>query len=93
MINVELYDRTPESLGRAKERSSDPIGTKESYRWLKSYRRACELAAEHPETEMISVGDAEADIYDIFVDARQQQTPAELLVRARVDRSLPEKNY
>jgi hypothetical protein len=92
VVNVELYDRTPESLGRAQERSSDPIETKESYRWLKSYRRACELAVEHPETEIISVGDAEADIYDIYVDALQQKTPAEFLVRARVERSLPEKD-
>ena len=40
VLEVEFYSRTPQSLGKSKERKSDPIETKESYRWLKGYRLA-----------------------------------------------------
>lgn len=92
VVDVDLFDRTAESLGQSKERQSDPIETKESYRWLMGYRHACELAAASPETQIVSVADREGDIYDIFVEARKQDKPAEFLIRSRVQRSLPVKD-
>ncbi len=71
-MDAEFFDREPETLGKADERSSLPIEQKESFRWLQGYRRACELAAECPQTQIVSVADREADIYDIFVEAQQQ---------------------
>jgi len=38
------------------------------------------------------VADSEADIYDIFVEAEQHATPAELVIRAKVERSTPERD-
>jgi Transposase DNA-binding/Transposase Tn5 dimerisation domain len=93
IVATECFDRAPETLGKAKDRKHDPIETKESYRWLKGYRHACELASRCPETRIVSVADREADIYDIFLDAQGQTAPkADYIVRAHEDRSTPELN-
>lgn len=92
VLDVNFFSRDAESLGKAKERSGDPIEEKESFRWLKGYRLACDVAREHPQTQVISVADRECDIYDIFLDAQKQELPADFVIRARVDRSTPERN-
>lgn len=92
VLDVDFYSRDPQSLGQAKERQGDPIETKESYRWLEGYRLASELAGRHPETQIVSVADCECDIYDIFVEAERHETPADFVIRARVDRSTPERD-
>jgi len=91
VLGVEFFDRTPESLGKARERRDDPIEKKESFRWLKGYRLACELAASHPDTKIVSVADAECDIYDIFLEVQAHDRPADFVIRANQDRRLPEE--
>lgn len=92
VLDVELFSRSPESLGKSAERQSNPIERKESFRWLKGYRLACRLAADHPRTQIINVADCECDIYDIFLEAESHDTPADFVIRARVDRSIPERD-
>lgn len=88
VVGTEYHDRSPESLGQANHRRTLPIEEKESFRWLKGYRLACQLAEACPETRIISVADREADIYDIFVDAqRQPGLRADYIIRAQEDRS------
>ena len=88
VVGTEFFDRAPESLGKANERRSLPIEEKESFRWLNGYRLACQLAAKCPETQIVSVADREADIYDIFVDAQQKSgLRVEYIIRAKEDRS------
>lgn len=92
VVGSETFARTPESLGKADERSTRPIEEKESFRWLSGYRRACRLAEECPDTQIISVADREGDLYDIFVEAQQQKgSKAGFVVRARVDRCLTQR--
>lgn len=86
VVEVDFFDRTFESLGKGRERKCDPIETKETYRWLLGYRLACELARNHPETQVISVADSEADIYDIFLEVSKQQNAAEFVIRGKQDR-------
>lgn len=91
VVEAEFFDRAPETLGKSAERRTLPIEQKESFRWLEGYRSACELARESPGTQLVSIADREADIYDIFVDAQQQPgTRAEFLIRAKLDRCTPE---
>jgi len=90
IVGVEEFERTPESLGKTKERKSLPIEEKESFRWLKGYRLAAELNNECGATQIVSVADRECDIYDIFVEAQKQSTPTDYLIRAKEDRSTPE---
>ena len=92
VVGAESYAREPESLGKAASRGSLPIEEKESLRWLNGYRSAHAVAAECPETQVISVADCEADIYDVFLAARQvtDATPharrAEFIIRAKEPR-------
>lgn len=93
VVGIDFFDRAAETLGKADERSTLPIEQKESYRWLVGYRLACQLAADCPGTQIVSVADREADIYDIFVEAQQQPGPrADFIIRARVERSTLERD-
>jgi Transposase DNA-binding/Transposase Tn5 dimerisation domain len=87
VVGGESFGRAAESLGQTHQRRTLPIEAKESFRWLKGYRLACQLAAECPTTQIVSVADRESDIYDIFVEAREQPgRRAEYIIRAQEDR-------
>lgn len=97
VVGTHSFDRTPESLGKTEKRASLPIEEKESFRWLKGFRLACEMAEECPQTQIISVADREADIYDIYLDAQEQRQKAgartaDYIIRVKEDRSTPERN-
>jgi hypothetical protein len=92
VVGVEFFSRTPESLGKARERRNDPIETKESFRWLQGYRVACDLAASCPDTQIVSVADSECDIYDIFLETQEHDMPADFVIRAKQDRRLTERD-
>jgi len=68
-----------------------PIEEKDSYRWLKGFEEVTEIAALIPNTRVINITDREGDMFELF-DFRRSQTgrKAELLVRAKNDRSLEE---
>lgn len=84
---VRLHGYAPQSAA-GKERQR-PIEEKESYRWLQSFAEAMEIAALLPNTQIISVADREADLFELF-DFRRRQTgrKADLLIRAKTDRCL-----
>ena len=91
VVGIDYFDREPETLGQSEKRKKLPIEKKETFRWLEGYRRACRLAADAPQTQIVSVADCEADIYDIFVEAQQVSGPrADYIIRAKQDRSTPE---
>jgi hypothetical protein len=96
VVGVEYFDRAPEGLGNAQERSKLPIEEKESLRWLEGYRLACELSRDCDETQVVSIADREADLYDIFMEAekqgREQFSAADFVIRAKIKRCLPERD-
>lgn len=92
VVDAAFFSRTPDSLGKTRERTNDPIESKESFRWLKGYRLACELAAACPDTRIVSVADCESDIYDIFLEPEKHDRPADFVIRANKDRRLPERD-
>lgn len=92
VVGAEQFARTPESLGKSQQRKKLPIEQKESFRWLSGYRLASDLAGDCPETQIVSVADSEADIYDVFMEAEKHATPAEFVIRAKEDRSTPERD-
>jgi len=61
-----------------------PIEEKESYKWLQAFEQTLELTPAG--VDVVTVCDREADIYEMFTLAQQQD--AKLLVRASADRSL-----
>lgn len=84
---LRLQGDAPES---AKGKDPDrPIEEKDSYRWLVAYEDACAIAELLPDTQIVSMGDREADLFELF-DRRRQHPgkKADLLVRAKSDRCL-----
>lgn len=92
VIAVEMIQRTEEGFGESKQRQYDPLETKETYRWLTGYRAACEVAAAAPETQIVSLADCEGDIYELFLEGEQHETPAEYVIRAGKNRNLTERD-
>jgi hypothetical protein len=92
VVGVEYFDRAVESLGKTKERRNLPIEEKESFRWLKGYRLASQLARDCPETHVVSVADREADIFDIFVESKENAESVDFIIRAKMARSTPERD-
>jgi hypothetical protein len=88
LIDVQCWARDPDDRGKGERRHALPIEEKESAKWLVSYRAAARLQAECPGTTVVSVGDREADIYELFVEARARAGQPEVLVRATRDRKL-----
>jgi len=68
---------------------------KESYRWVKSYQKASEYARQLKDTLVVSVGDREADLYELYHEAQQEvaEGSAHWLIRSSYDRwVVDEKN-
>ena len=65
-------------------------GVCESVRWIESYERLAERAAEIPETRLVQVGDRESDILGLMQRAQGLGWPVDLLVRSQHNRRLPD---
>ena len=87
LLDVQCWARDPKEAGKRYKRKSLPIEAKESMKWLNSYRAVAEVQRLCPETTLVSVGDREADIYELFVEAFRTQPGPELLVRLERSRS------
>lgn len=69
---------------KRRKRKQTPIEAKESLRWVEGIRAAREVASDCRETTCVCVADSEADIYELFCEPREIDTPQEqvhLLVR------------
>ncbi len=89
LIDVQCWARDPEQQGKAARRYQLPIEQKESAKWLRSFEAAERLARQCPETTVVSVGDREADIYELF--SRAAHSAARVLVRACRQRVLAQE--
>ena len=60
-----------------------------SHKWLKSFRKLAEAKKRCPETTLFSIGDREADIYELFqLAVRHPDDGPKLLIRAEQNRLL-----
>jgi hypothetical protein len=91
VIDAQSWARNPEEFGKKKERKSLPIEQKESYKWLKSFHVATATAKACHDTTVVSVGDREADLFELFALADKTPNAPYLLVRAVHDRKLAEE--
>lgn len=99
IVDANFWHRHPEVAEKnAKSdtaRDKAPIEEKESFRWLQSYLRACEIARSVPETQVINMTDREGDIIEIFEAAFEQEKQgvfANFIIRSKHDRCLEEKD-
>jgi hypothetical protein len=82
LVDVQCWARDAKAFGKKHQRKSLPIEQKESYKWLRSIQAAARLQARCPNTTVVSVGDREADVFELFDLARTLERAPRLLVRA-----------
>lgn len=82
VLDAQCWSRDPKEAGKKAKRGQLPIEQKESFKWLKSYRAVGAVQPLCPETMLVSVGDREADIYELFYEATKDESSPKLLVRA-----------
>jgi hypothetical protein len=93
LIDVQCWARDKEQFGKRFRRHDLPIEEKESNKWLKSFRAAQEVQKHCTGTMVVSVGDRESDIFELFVEARYAGNTTKLLIRARIDRPVADHEY
>ena len=88
LLDVQCWARDGEDFGKKKRRHEVPIEQKESNKWLVSFRKVAEAQGRCPQNTLVSVGDREADIYELFELALKEPSAPKLLVRASQNRVL-----
>ena len=84
IINQQVWARDIENLGIAKKRRQRQTNEKESQRWLDSLQLTQKLVPSH--TQVITVADSEADIFDLFSQKRPENS--HLLIRGTHNRKV-----
>jgi hypothetical protein len=86
LLDVQCWARDGSTEGQGHRRKRLPIEEKESFKWIESYRAVAEAQRLCPDTMLVSVGDREADIYELFQEALATPAGPKLLVRAERSR-------
>jgi hypothetical protein len=87
LLNVQCWARDPAQAGKRHRRKALPVAEKESRKGLISYRAVAEVQQLCHATLLVSVGDREADLYEVFHEASQAASQPKLLVRAERTRN------
>jgi hypothetical protein len=77
VIDQQVWARSPEEYGSRHNARQKPIQDKESQCWLNSLAAVQRALPEHP--QVVVIGDAESDLFDLF--AAPRRPGVELLVR------------
>ena len=88
LLDVQCWARNPKEFGKKKLRHSLPIEQKESYKWIESFKKVAHAQKKCPDTVFVSVGDREADIYELLELALVDPLGPKLLVRSQHNRRL-----
>ena len=88
LLDIAVWARNPNNYGKKKDRRNKPIEEKESIKWLNSFKKVEQRSQQTTQTLWVSVGDREADIYELFELA--ESSHCELLIRAVQNRKTTE---
>src|SRR5215510_2436389 len=83
LLQQQVWARDKD-VRRNQDHKQRPIDDKESQKWLTSVDAVIAARATCPTTHFVSVGDREADVYDLFLVDRP--AGVDLLIRAAQDR-------
>lgn len=86
VLSQLVWAREKDYPNKSKTRRDRPIEEKESNKWLLSLQATIDIQAHCNQTQFISVGDREADVYDLFLVDRPPNV--DLLVRAAQNRNV-----
>lgn len=87
LLDVQCWAREQGIQCKRHRRHDLPMERKESMKWLNSFRSVGRVRALCPQTRLVSVGDREADIYELFHEAVHEPGAADLLIRAERTRN------
>ena len=87
VLDAQCWARDPDDRNKSRRRHDLPIEQKESVKWLRSFRKVAEVQRLCPETRLISIGDRESDIYELFEAAIKTPDAPGLLVRSDRNRN------
>lgn len=90
LIQLQSWARDPDDFGKRHRRKQLPIEQKESFKWIDSFRQTRELQERCANSRIISVGDRESDVYELFLETLRPGAP-ELVVRAERNRALSQE--
>lgn len=91
LLNAQCWARAFAEADSEKRRPKElPIAEKESNKWMVSYRAVAAVQKRCPQTMLVSMGDREADVYELFHEASSGPQNPKLLIRANRDRLLSE---
>jgi hypothetical protein len=80
ILQQQVWARDAETFGQADDAHQRPTREKESQKWLESLEAVAAARERCPDTQFVSVGDSEADMYDMF--AAPRPPGVDLLIRA-----------
>jgi len=84
LLAQQVWARDPADVGKRARRKRLPISQKESQKWLHSLDAVYTAHDCCPTPRLVSVGDREADVYDVL--AAPRPAGVDLLIRASWDR-------
>jgi hypothetical protein len=84
LLGRAIWERDAATFGKQPDQHDRPIEEKESRKWLDRLALVNTAAAACPAPRFVQVGDAEADVYDLFLAERA--ATVEVLARAGQDR-------
>jgi hypothetical protein len=84
LLAQQVWARDRTEKGKRARRKQLPMSQKESQKWLSSLAAVFRAQEECPTTRFVSVGDREADVYDVL--AAERPEGVELLIRAAWNR-------
>jgi len=88
LIDIQCWARDADEFGLSDFKKNLPVEYKESIKWIDSWQAASTLQRRVPAATVVSVGDREADFYELFDRAAGDPAGAKLLVRATHNRKL-----
>jgi hypothetical protein len=93
IIDAKIWTRDLEKKKRTDhEAYALPIEEKETFRWIESYRIACDVAKKCPDTQIIALADRESDFAELFEAVQKAQEGnvkyAHIIVRSCHDRAI-----
>jgi len=81
LLDVQYWVSDPKEVGKSRDRRQLSIEPEESMKWIRSYLAVSEVQKLCPRTRLVSIGDCEANIYELFLEASKNPEGPDLLVR------------
>jgi hypothetical protein len=91
LLAQHVWARNPDDIGKRATRKQRAMAEKESQKWLTSVEAVLAARGACPQTRFVSVGDREADVYDLLV--RERPRGVDLLLRAAWDRCVTQPEH